>query len=236
MQTSLQSASYPEIEYCTPADRCNEAIRDKRAHNIGDNGCRTSRSATPEKSDRHCYYSSEKVTMIWQKECISRKYGRSQSGSTHHLQVQQTKLTTANLERSAGSSYFALDVTGGLGIISSIYSGSVAVCTNYRSACPVMMAVHHQKSLCASHSQCRKQVNVNVNVYRSPPVAREAPWPEPRSSQSGQVFADQSSQEYKQGLYIEATPGTSMQKSPTTSRKTPLFLGKLRHTLYVITT
>ena len=27
--------------------------------------------------------------------------------------------------------------------------------------------------------------NVNVNVYRSPPIANESPWPEPRSFTSG---------------------------------------------------
>ena len=28
-------------------------------------------------------------------------------------------------------------------------------------------------------------VDVNVNVYRSPPIANESPWPEPRSFTSG---------------------------------------------------
>ncbi len=48
-------------------------------------------------------------------------------------------------------------------------------------------------------------LNVNVNVYRSPPIANESPWPETRSPlrlgcrnwSISQVFADQSSQEYE---------------------------------------
>ena len=44
-----------------------------------------------------------------------------------------------------------------------------------------------QKTNCVNNDVERlyHEEDVNVNVYRSPPIANESPWPEPRSFTSG---------------------------------------------------